>query len=68
MNFLDILLLAALAGILVLAARSAVKRAHTPGCSCCGGECANCSRPEEKKQRERRDRNAPEDLSPRGEG
>ena len=42
MNLWDILLLAVLAGIVVLAVRAAVKRSRSSGCSCCGGDCSLC--------------------------
>ncbi len=43
MNLWDILLLAALAGIVFLAVRAAVKRAKSPGCcSGCAGRCPGC--------------------------
>ena len=66
MNIVDILLLAALAGIVILAVRAAVKRARSPDCSCCGGTCPGCAAAKNKPERSADD--ASEDLPPRGEG
>ena len=66
MNIWDILLLAVLAGIVILAVRAAVKRARSPGCACCGGQCPGCAAP--GNQRERKAEDASENGPPRGGG
>ena len=58
MSFLDVLLLAVLAGIVVLAVRRTWKSAKN-GCSACGGGCPGCcGDPQGAKKKEQ----APEDL------
>ncbi|MBR6165299.1 MAG: FeoB-associated Cys-rich membrane protein [Clostridia bacterium] len=51
MNFWDILILAAVAGLAVLAIRTLRRKNNSGGCSCgCGGCAADCKKRKQEKE------------------